>query len=99
VGVPQLRKNRKKVSIFCILYLLFSKNKTKLKLACGRAWARGHGHLGFKPWSPTREIWDVEVDLLCIGSQVSSALKARTPDMVAATFQDGLERQSAESKK
>ena len=56
-------------------------------------------HFGFKSWSPTREIWDVEVDILCIGSQVSSALKACTPDMVAATFQDGLEHQSAEGKK
>ena len=40
-GCPNFENSEKKVLIFCILYLLFSKNKTKLELAFGRAWTLG----------------------------------------------------------
>ena len=46
------------------------------------------GHFGFKSWSPSREIRHAELDALCIGGHVSSALE--TPDMVTSADSSGV---------
>ena len=71
LGYPN---SNNKVVIFNTSYSFF-KNIYKFKVALRPRLGLkpADGHFGFKPWSPS-EIRHVDVDVLCIGGHVSSAL-------------------------
>ena len=70
------------------LTTLFSKKNIKFKVALAAPGPEADGHFGFKPWSPSREIRHAELDALCIGGHVSSALEAS--DMVTSADSSGV---------
>jgi len=56
---------------------------------------RGDGHSCFKPWSPTREIWDIELDVLIVCSYIPDTLEAATFDRVTSALQNSLQHKTA----
>jgi len=52
-------------------------------------------HFGFKPWSPTREIWDIELDVLIVCSNIPDTLEAATLDRVTPALENSLQHKTA----
>ena len=52
-------------------------------------------HFGFKPsWSPTREIWDVELDVLIVCTHIPDTFEATTPDRVTSALKHCLQNET-----